>query len=100
MLEEIKIIKKELQQIGDMRPGSLTEQKRKIKGKMMWPYWQVSYTQNRKSKTEYVRDEFVEKIRDEIIQYKTFKALMEKWVELSIDLSKERMKLLKEKIKT
>ena len=98
-MEEIKLIKKELLQIGDMRPGSLTEQKRKIKGKMMWPYWQVSYTQNRKSKTEYVREEFVKKIRDEIYEYKEFKNLMERWVELSIDLSKERMKLQKEKIK-
>ena len=95
--EKIKLIKKELQQIGEMRPGSLTQQKRKIKGEMMWPYWQLSYTQNMKSKTEYVRDEFVEKIKEEIVEYKKFKSLMEKWVELSVELSRERMKLQKKK---
>lgn len=93
LLTKIKSIKRDLEQIGEMRPGSLTKQFNKRGGKS-WPYWQISYTHKR-SKTEYVRDEFVNQIKSEIAEYKKFKSLMENWVKLSIDLSKEKIKIRK-----
>ena len=96
LLTRIKSIRTDLEQIGEMRPGSLTKQQHKRGGKS-WPYWQISYTQKR-SKTEYVRDEFVVQIKSEIAEYKKFKSLMEKWVELSIELSKEKLKIRKKEL--
>lgn len=89
---QIEKIKKELIEIGEMRPGSLTQQYRKSKDKQ-WPFYQVSYTHKMKSKTEYVRPQFVEDIASQIKTYKRFKALVDKWVDLSIEHSKLKMDL-------
>jgi hypothetical protein len=94
ILIKIKTIKSELIDLGDMRPGSVTKQFYK-RGDKKWPYWQISYTHNKKSKTEYLKDEFVEKIEAEVATYKKFKKLIEKLVELNVELSKERLKILK-----
>jgi len=84
---EIKRIKRELQEIGDMRPGSLTQQYRIPKEKI-GPYYQLSYTHKMKSHTEYIRPMFIEEIREQIGAYKRFKKLVGKWIELGIEQSK------------
>ena len=94
LLTKIKAIKNELLTIEAMRPGSVTRQKY-IRGEKTWLYWQISYTQNKRSKTEYLRDEFVSQIKTEVKNYKRFKTLVEKLVHLNIELSKERLKILK-----
>jgi len=83
----IEKIKQELQTIQQMRPGSLTRQYHNPKDKT-GAYYQLSYTHKMKSRTEYVRSEFVPKIREEISEYKRFRALVNQWVELAIKLSK------------
>jgi len=90
----IKKIKKELSQLGDMRPGSLTQQTYKRKDYER-PYWQVSYTHNHQSKTEYVKDDLVEQIKAEIVEYKRFKELTAEWVDLAIKISKEKISMKK-----
>lgn len=97
LLIKIEAVKKDLNCIGDMRPGSVTKQFHK-RGDKKWPYWQISYTQNKKSRTEYLRNEFVEQIKKEVDSYNKFKELVEKLVELNVELSKERLKILKEKL--
>lgn len=87
---EIKRIKRELQKIGDMRPGSLTQQYRIPKEKI-GPYYQISYTHKMKSHTEYIRPMFIEEIREQIGAYKRFKKLVGKWIELGIEQSKLKM---------
>lgn len=94
--EKIKKIKKELQGIGEMRPGSLTRQYRIPKEKI-GPYYQISYTHKMKSHTDYVRPEFIKKIKSQIDTYKRFKILMENWIELGIEHSKLTIKLEKRK---
>ena len=94
ILIKIKSVKFELTSLGDMRPGSVTKQFYK-RGAKKWPYWQISYTHNKRSRTEYLKDEFVEKIKAEVTTYKKFKKLVEKLVELNVQLSKERLKILK-----
>lgn len=86
----IEKIKQELQTIQQMRPGSLTRQYHNPKDKT-GAYYQLSYTHKMKSRTEYVRSEFVPKIREEISEYKRFRALVNQWVELAIKLSKNQM---------
>jgi hypothetical protein len=96
LLKKIAATKNELIAIGDMRPGSVTKQFHK-RGDKKWPYWQISYTQNKRSKTEYLKDDFVEKIQAEVATYKKFKKLVEKLVNLNVELSIERLSILKAK---
>lgn len=96
--KKIEQIKDDLQYVGKMRPGSLTKQFHK-RGDKKWPYWQVSFMHKGKSKTNYVRDEYVRTIKAETVEYKKFKKLMEKWIALSIDLSSETMKNYKSEMK-
>ncbi|HXW68916.1 MAG TPA: DUF6788 family protein [Dissulfurispiraceae bacterium] len=89
---QIEKIKKELMEIGEMRPGSLTQQYRKSKDKQ-WPFYQISYTHKMKSRTEYVRAQHIEDLKTQIKTYKRFKELIEKWVDLSIEHSKLKVDL-------
>ncbi|MEE8382861.1 MAG: DUF6788 family protein [Thermodesulfobacteriota bacterium] len=86
----IEKIKQELQTIQQMRPGSLTRQYHNPKDKT-GAYYQLSYTHKMKSRTEYVRSEFVPRIREEISEYKRFRVFVNQWVELAIKLSKMQM---------
>lgn len=85
-------IKDALSKIGPMRPGSLTCQYKNPQTKS-GAYWQVSYTRNRKSKSDYVRSDCVGKVRKEILAYRRFKKLTEEWIDLGIEASKLRMKM-------
>ena len=88
--KKIEEIKQALQTIQQMRPGSLTCQYHNPKDKT-GAYYQLSYTHKMKSRTEYVRSEFVPGIREEISEYKRFRVLVNQWVELAITLSKMQM---------
>jgi len=88
---EIRKIKNELSELGPMRPGTLSLQY-KAPAEKKGPYYQLSYTHKMKSRTQYVRPEWVDEIRMQIEVYKRFKKLVEKWIELSIDHSQKRMK--------
>lgn len=89
-------IKESIKEIGPMRPGSLTRQYKKPKERV-GPYWQISYTRNMRSRTEYVRKECVADIRRQIATYKRFKSLTDQWIDLSIELSKLNMQITKGK---
>jgi hypothetical protein len=96
--DQIRRIKQELLEIGEMRPGSLTRQYR-VPKERIGPYYQISYTNKMKSHTEYVRPAFVNNVRTQIANYKRFKKLMEKWIQLAIQHSKLKMELAKHKLK-
>ena len=88
-------IKKELMSLGEMRPGSLTYQYQRPKEKK-GGFYQISYTYRMKSKTEYVKAEFVQDLKGQIATYKRFKKLMQQWVDLSLRHSQMKIKLAKE----
>ena len=90
--KKIEKIKQQLVTIQQMRPGSLTRQYRNPKDKT-GAYYQLSYTHKMKSRTEYVRLEFVDPIKEQISEYKRFRELVDQWVELSIEHSKMQMKI-------
>ncbi len=46
-----------------------------------------------KSKTEYVRSQFVNEMKKQISAYKKLKKLMEKWIDFSIEYSKVKMSI-------
>jgi len=85
-------IKKALLETGPMRPGSLTRQYKDPENQT-GAYWQVSYTRRMKSRTEYVRQEWVKEIRRQIASHKRFKSLVEQWTDLSIEHSRLTMQL-------
>ncbi len=92
--KKIEKIKQQLVTIQQMRPGSLTRQYRNPKDKT-GAYYQISYTHQMKSRTEYVRSEFVGSTEKQISEYKRFRELVDQWVELSIEHSKIQMKTAK-----
>jgi hypothetical protein len=93
--KKIDIIKQKLQNVGEMRPGSLTYQYQKPKEKK-GGFYQISYTYQMKSRTEYVKAEHVEELRKQIESFKRFKELMQQWIDLAINHSQLKIKLAKE----
>ena len=90
--KRIEGIKSELLGFKVMRPGSLTRQYKDPK-RQTGAYYQLSYTLDMRSRTEYIRKEWVSEIRRQIKQYKRYKQLNAEWVSLSIEHSKLSMKL-------
>lgn len=88
--DQIRKIKQELLSTAQMRPGSLSQQYKRPKEKK-GAYYQLSYTHKMRSRTEYVRPEFVSEIRDQIAVYKRFRKLIDKWVDLAIQHSRLKM---------
>jgi hypothetical protein len=92
--KQIAGIKEELMKIGEMRPGSLTFQYQKPKEKK-GGFYQVSYTHHMKSRTEYVRPQFVKDIRSQITAFKKFREIVQAWTDLAIEHSKLKMAIAK-----
>jgi hypothetical protein len=92
--KKIELLKNALQKIGEMRPGSLTMQYHNRKEKK-GGYYQISYTYQMKSRTEYVRPEFVDDLRRQVETFKRFKSLIQQWTDLAIEHSKLKMELAK-----
>jgi hypothetical protein len=99
----IEEIKKRLLALGDIRPGSLSKQynvcgnpncrcKDPKDPKKHGPYYQLSYTHQGKSTTEFVKKDELVAVRRQIGNYRTFKKLTEEWVELSVKIAKMRKK--------
>ena len=91
--KKISKIKKDITEINAMRPGSLSLQYKDRKEKS-GAYYQLSYTRNMRSKTEYVSAKNVSEIRKQIANYKKFKKLTDTLIELSIEHSKLKIKLM------
>lgn len=94
--KRIERIKTTLLDIGPMRPGSLTRQY-KDPQHHAGAYWQISYTRRMKSRTEYVRQEWVRDLRHQIASHKRFKSLVEQWIDLSIEHSQLTMQVAESK---
>lgn len=85
----IDAAKKAILELGDMRPGHLSSQKR-ASGRNVREYTQLSYTFQKRSRTDYVQPEDLERIEAEDENYKRFKELCERLVALSIEESKRK----------
>ena len=94
--QRIDRIKRTLLEIGPMPPGSLTRQY-KDPSHHAGPYWQIIYTRRMKSRTEYVRQEWVKELRRQIATHKGFKRLVDQWIDLSIEHSRLTMQIAEPK---
>ena len=82
-------IKRELAELGDMRPGSLSVQTRKWGGE----YCQLSYTHRGKGHTEYVPQARRKTVERQLAGYRKFRKLMREWIDLEIRLCKLELNL-------
>jgi len=103
---KIETIKKELMSLGDMHPGSLSQQynvcgvkncrcKDKDNPQKHGPYYQLSFTSNGKSSSRFIREEHLAECKKQIDNYQRFKTLTTDWKDLSVELSKEKLALEK-----
>lgn len=90
--KRIARLKELLAGLGEMRPGSLSKQKRGDRK----VYHQLSYTYANRGRTEYIRQEHVKEVRKQISNYAKFKKWTNEWVALGIELSKLKMKSVRE----
>jgi hypothetical protein len=91
----IETIKAKLTAIDEMRPGSLSRQY-KDPANQSGAYYQLSYTRDMKSRTEYIARDALDDVRRQLDNYKRFKELTAEWVDLSIEHSRLKMKLARE----
>jgi len=109
--KRVKTIQMKLQNIGEMRPGSLNKQltvcgrpgcrcQDTKKPKRHGPYYQLSYVHQGKSTTQFIQKDLVPMVAQQLKNYKTFKSLTTEWVDLALTIAKERLALNKERLKT
>ena len=95
---QIARIKRELNQVEDLRIGTLSRQDN-VCGKSNCrckaspprkhgPYYQLSYTQKRRSGTEAVRREHLSEVKQQLRNYAKLRDLVDRWIELGTRLSR------------
>ena len=94
--KQIARIKEELRTIGDIRPGSLSEQYNVCGNancrckddppQKHGPYFQLSFVRNRKSTTRFIRPPSVQAVRQQISNYKKLRGLIDQWIDSSMEL--------------
>jgi hypothetical protein len=97
----IERIKRELQALGDLRPGSLSEQYnvcgvtgchcKASPPKKHGPYYQVSFTRKGKSTSRFVRRDEVAVVRRQLKNYAKLRALVDDWIDAAMELSALRL---------
>jgi hypothetical protein len=96
--KRIRKIKKELTELGELRPGSLSQQynvcgkatcrcKDPENPRRHGPYYQVSYGRKGKSSSTFVRPEDVAAVRKQLANYKKLMQLVNLWIDLGLEQS-------------
>ena len=96
--DKIQKLKQSIVELGNLRPGSVTQQIAGGPGRKPRKYWQISYTYKMRSRTDYLRDELVEEVKKETLEYKKFKNIVDEIIDLSIQLSKEKIEIAKKSL--
>jgi len=104
--ERIRSIKKEIAALGDLRPGAMSLQynicgNRSCRCKAVppakhGPYPQVSFTWHGKSTTQFVREQDVEEVQQQLANYHQLRNLVDEWIGLALELSRLRLQLRRE----
>ena len=77
-----------------MRPGSLSQQYKDPAAKT-GAYWQLSYTHNMRSRSRYVRPAELPRFRSLLANFKRFRELVDRCVDLSVNIADRRTELLR-----
>lgn len=89
---QIQRLQTQLAKLGPMRPGTLTRQYRQPE-LQQGAYYQLSYTYQMRSHTEYVPKRELATVRKEIAVYQRYKKLTAQWIDLALQRSRLRMQL-------
>ena len=90
--DRISRIKRDLDQLGPMRPGSISRQYRNPQERKT-PFSQISYTHQMKSRTEYLRKENLKAVRVETANFKRVRILVDQWADAALKLSQLKTRL-------
>jgi hypothetical protein len=55
------------------------------------PYYQLSYAHQGKSTSQFIQKDFVGPVREQLKNYKTFRALTTEWVDLALAIAREKL---------
>lgn len=94
----IKHIKTQLAVLGELRPGTLSEQYNTCRTPgcrckadpphKHGPYHQLSYSRRGRSTTENIRPEHVTAVQAQIANYRKLRDLIDEWVDTAIELDR------------
>lgn len=90
--EKLAAAKAQLAQLGPMRPGSLSRQYRDPATKA-GAFWQLSYTQDMRSRSRHVRAGELAHIKPLLANFKRFRLLVDRCVELSVKIADRQTEL-------
>jgi hypothetical protein len=98
---QIEKIKRELAGLGDLRPGSLSEQYnvcgnpncrcKEDPAKRHGPYYQISFTRKGRSSTKFVKRPHLVDVKKQLKNYAQLRSIVDRWVELSSELCQLRL---------
>jgi hypothetical protein len=96
----IEGIKAQLAELGDLRPGTLSEQYNTCRSptcrckadppQKHGPYHQLSYTRHGRSRSENVRSEDLTAVRAQLQNYQRLRDLIDQWIDTAIELDRLR----------
>ena len=100
LTDTIHRIKAALFELGDLRPGALSEQYNTCRTpgcrckadppQRHGPYHQLSYSHRGRSRTENIRPEHIATVTSEIANYRTLRDLIDQWIDAAIELDRLR----------
>ena len=99
--QRIATLKAQLMAVGDLRPGSLSQQYnvcgtagcqcKADPPRKHGPYYQVSFTWRGRSRSQFVRREQVRMVRRHLRNYQRLRALIQQWIAAGLELSRLRV---------
>src|SRR2546427_723011 len=100
--KRIQSLKHQISQLGDLRPGALSKQYN-ICGNSNCrckadppvkhgPYYQISFTRHGKSSSQFVREEDLAEVQQQLENYRLLRQLVDEWITLSAQLSSLRLR--------
>src|SRR6516165_8873554 len=100
--KRIQKIKQEIGEVGDLRPGTLSQQYNvcgspgcQCKASppiKHGPYYQISFTRHGKSSSQFVREEDLKEVQRQLDNYRRLRELVDEWISLSAQLSALRLR--------
>jgi len=100
--KRIQNIKQQIGELGDLRPGALSQQYNvcgspgcQCKASppiKHGPYYQISFTRHGKSSSQFVREEDLKDVQQQLENYRRLRELVDEWITLSAQLSTLRLR--------
>ena len=100
--KRIQKIKQQIGALGDLRPGALSQQYNVCGSSgcqckasppiKHGPYYQISFTRHGKSSSQFVREEDLKEVQQQLENYRRLRELVDEWISLSAHLSTLRLR--------